>query len=146
MVCKYFLMFCGLSFHFLDSIFWNTKVLNLDEDQFFSFLMFLVSYLFSSRTLIILDFMFRSWIRFELKILNDLFLPRERGRKGKREGEKHQSAASHSPPTWDLACNPGICPYRELNWQPLGSQASTQSAELHQPELELNFYMVWDKV
>ena len=34
-----------------------------------------------------------------------------------REGEKHQCVvASHVPPTWDLACNPGMCPDWELNW------------------------------
>ena len=42
------------------------------------------------------------------------FFSRERERE--REGEKHQCVvASHAPPTGDLACNPGICPYWELN-------------------------------
>ena len=44
--------------------------------------------------------------------------------------------ACHAPPTGDLACNPGMCPDRELNWQPFGSQASAQSTEPHQPGLE----------
>ena len=58
---------------------------------------------------------------------------RERG-KGRREGEKDQCVvASHMPPTWDLAHNPGMCPYWESNQQPFGSQARAQSAELHQP-------------
>ena len=40
-----------------------------------------------------------------------LFIFRERGQEGEREGEKHQSVvASHTPPTGDLACNSGICP------------------------------------
>ena len=35
----------------------------------------------------------------------------ERGREGEREGEKHQyMVASHTSPTGDLACNPGMCP------------------------------------
>ena len=36
-------------------------------------------------------------------------------------------------PTEDLACNPGMCSDWELNRQPFGSQASTQSTEPHQP-------------
>ena len=35
------------------------------------------------------------------------------------------------PPAGDLARNPGMCPDWELNWQPFGSQASTQSTELY---------------
>ena len=35
---------------------------------------------------------------------------------GEREGEKHPSVvASHTPPTEDLAHNPGICPDWESN-------------------------------
>ena len=30
------------------------------------------------------------------------------------------------PPTWDLACNPGICPEWEQNQGPCGSQSGTQ--------------------
>ena len=37
------------------------------------------------------------------------------------------------PPTGGLACNPGMCPDWESNQRPFGSQASTQSTELHQP-------------
>ena len=51
-----------------------------------------------------------------------------------REGEKHQCmAASHTPPTGDLAHNPGMCPDRESNHQPFGLQAGSQSTEPHQP-------------
>ena len=51
---------------------------------------------------------------------------------GEREGEKHQCVvASHVPPTGDLACNPGMCPDWELNQQPFGLQAGTQSTEPH---------------
>ena len=57
---------------------------------------------------------------------------RERGREGEREGEKHQCVVvSHMPPTGDPACNPGMCPDWEWNWQPFGSQACAQSTELH---------------
>ena len=51
-----------------------------------------------------------------------LFIFRQRGREGHREGEKHQCmVASHMAPTGDLAHNPGMCPDWELNWQPFGS-------------------------
>ena len=43
-------------------------------------------------------------------------------------------AASHVPPTGDLAHNPGMFPDWESNQQPFGSQASTQPTEPHQPE------------
>ena len=64
-----------------------------------------------------------------------LFIFRERGGEGEREGDKRQCVvASHTPPTGDLAHNPGMCPDQKSNWQPFGSQASTQSTEPSQPE------------
>ena len=42
MICKYFLPFCGLSFHFLINILWCMKVWNFDQAQFF-----FVSYTFN---------------------------------------------------------------------------------------------------
>ena len=61
---------------------------------------------------------------------------------GERKEEKHQCViASHTPPTRDLACNPGMCPDWESNQQLFGSQASTQSTEPHQPgEFVIIFY------
>ena len=48
-----------------------------------------------------------------------LFIFRQRGREGEREGEKYQCVvASHIPPTGDLAHKPGMCPDWELNWRP----------------------------
>ena len=45
-----------------------------------------------------------------------LFIFREKGREGEREGEKHQYVvASHTPPNGDLAYYPGMCPDRESN-------------------------------
>ena len=53
-----------------------------------------------------------------MKKFIDLFF-REGEREGEREGMKHQCVlASRMPPTGDLACNPGMCPDRELNQQP----------------------------
>ena len=50
------------------------------------------------------------------------------------EGEKHQCVvASHTPPTGDLAHNPGMCPHWELNQQPSDSQANVQSTVPQQP-------------
>ena len=70
-----------------------------------------------------------------------LFIYRQRGREGEREGEKHQYVvASQAPPTGDLACNPGMCPDWESNQQPFGSQASAQSTQPHQPGLFLLFF------
>ena len=64
--------------------------------------------------------------------------------RGEREGEKHQCVvASCAPPTGDLACNPGMCPDWELNQQPFGSQASTQSTEPHQPGLGWYIFLIF---
>ena len=46
--------------------------------------------------------------------------------------------ASCTPPTGDLACNPGMCPDQESNWKPFGSQADAQSTEPHQPDVKNN--------
>ena len=57
-----------------------------------------------------------------------------------KEGERHQCVvASYAPPIGDLACNPGMCLDWESNQQPFGSQAGTQSTELHQPGPMLYF-------
>ena len=79
-----------------------------------------------------------SWQMFHmLFFLKDfIYLSLEREREGKREREKHQCVvASWASPTGDLACNPGMCPDWELNRQPFGSQASSQSTEPYQPGL-----------
>ena len=56
---------------------------------------------------------------------NYLFLERMEGRE--KEGEKHQCVvASHTPPTGNLACNPGMCPDWESRQQLFGSQAQAQ--------------------
>ena len=65
-----------------------------------------------------------------------IYLLLEKGREGEREGEKEPCVfASRTPPTGDLAHNPGMCPDWESNWRPFGSQAGAQSTEPHQPEL-----------
>ena len=56
-----------------------------------------------------------------------LFIFRERGGEGEREGEKHQCVvASCAPPTGDLAGNPGMCPDWELYQRLFGSLARAQ--------------------
>ena len=72
--------------------------------------------------------------------LKTLFIFREK--EGEIEGEKLQCVVtSHMTPTEDLAHNPGMCPDWELNQQPFGSQASTQSSEPYQPGLEKFFIL-----
>ena len=50
-----------------------------------------------------------------LIFLKIVFIFRERGQEGEREGDKHQLVASQMPPTGDLASNPGMCPDQESN-------------------------------
>ena len=61
-----------------------------------------------------------------------LFSFRERGRKGEWKGEKYRLAASRTPPTGEWTHILGMCPDQELNQQPFGLQAGTQSTEPHQ--------------
>ena len=71
-----------------------------------------------------------------------IYLFLEKGREGEREGEKHQCVvASRTPPTEDVAYNPGMCPDRELNQRSFGSQVGTQSTEAYQPGLKHSFYL-----
>ena len=71
-----------------------------------------------------------------LKFLKKYFIYFHKEGKGRRKrGEKYRLVAFYTPPTGDLAHNPGMCPDWESNWQPLGSQAGTQSTEPHQPGL-----------
>ena len=87
----------------------------------------------------------RTRISFSYFFLKILFICRQRGREGEREGEKHCVIMSRTPPTGDLAHSSGMCPDWELDQQPFSSQASTQSTEPHHPGLYLfcmnyNFY------
>ena len=45
--------------------------------------------------------------------------------------EKHQLVASSEPPTWDLACNPGICPDWESNQRLFVLRDDAQPTEPH---------------
>ena len=63
-----------------------------------------------------------------------LFIFRERGREGEREGEKHQCVvASCAPPTGEQACTTDDCPDWESNQWPFASQSGSQSTEPYQP-------------
>ena len=69
----------------------------------------------------------------------------ERWEERKRERESMCGCLS-TPPTGDVACNPGMCRDWELNQQPFGSQVSAQSTEPHQPGPKLLFYLcVWER-
>ena len=60
--------------------------------------------------------------------------------------EKHWSAASSTPPTGDVAPNPGMCPDWESNLWSFGSQANTQSTESHQPGCHLYFFFLLEDI
>ena len=67
-----------------------------------------------------------------------LFIFRERGREGERDGGKYQCVvASHMTPTGELAHNPSMWPEWDSNKQPFGSQACTQPTEPHQPGINV---------
>ena len=64
-----------------------------------------------------------------------IYFQRE-GKGGRKRGrETPISCLSHTSPNWGPSCNPGMCPNRELNPGPFGSQAGAQSTEPHQPGL-----------
>ena len=58
----------------------------------------------------------------------------ERGKR--RVKEKHRPVASQTPPTGDLAHNPGMWPDWELNQRLFSLQANAQSTGPHQPGLK----------
>ena len=67
-----------------------------------------------------------------------IYLLLERGKGKEKEKERninvwgvHGLVVSHTPPTGDLAHNPGICPDWEWNQLHFGLQADTQSTEPH---------------
>ena len=89
-------------------------------------------------------------VGFFLKILFIYFI-RERGREKERERnssvqEIPASVDSCTPPSRDLARNRGMCPNRESNQQPLGSQVGALSPEPHQPRLCLSVYISMLKI
>ena len=98
MIYRYFLLVCGLFFHSLSRIFWKAEACN------FNFL--LINLFFYGPCF--------------LKKRFYLFIFREKGRDGRREGEKHLSVASHKQSDW------------ESNWWPFAMQDDTQLTEPHQ--------------
>ena len=86
-------------------------------------------------------FFIHSFIHSLIHLKYCLFIFRARRREREREGDKHwcvretaPSVASHTPPSGDLAHNPGTCPAWEWKQWPFGLQAGTQSTEPCQPE------------
>ena len=88
----------------------------------------------------LLCFYFYRLLQFKKKYL---FIFRERGEGREKERERNINVwlplMHPAPPTGHLASNPGMCPDWESNWQLFGSQAGTQSTELHQPGQLLQF-------
>ena len=87
---------------------------------------------------------------FFFKILFILFLERGKGKEKERERNISGWFPLPHPPTGDLVCNPGICPYWELNWRPFGSQAglnplsySSQGYKLLFISISISFISDW---
>ena len=75
-------------------------------------------------------------IKLFFKDFNYLFP--KKGERREKDREKHQcTVASLTPPTGDLANNPGTCPDWGSNQRPLASQDGTQFTVPHQPGLKL---------
>ena len=71
-----------------------------------------------------------------------LFLERGEGREENIDvWETHQLVASYTPPTGDLARNPGLCPDWEFNQRPFHLQAGTQLSEPHRPGLKKKCFL-----
>ena len=72
---------------------------------------------------------------------------RQRGRETPMCERTMDQVAPHLPPIGDMARNPGLCPDRELNWQPFSSQADdVQSIEPHQPRPAFSFIVTYSSV
>ena len=73
-----------------------------------------------------------------------LFIFRDWGREGGREGEKHQCVvAFRMSPVGNLAHNPGVCPDWESNWLPFGSLTGAQFTEPHQLRIIFLIYRLY---
>ena len=66
----------------------------------------------------------------------------ERTGKGGNKRRRGTSVCNWSPPTRDLAHNPGMCPDWELNLQSSSLQAGAQSTEPHKPGLARSFCVI----
>ena len=64
-----------------------------------------------------------------LKYFIYLFLERGEGKEKERERNINVWIPLPTPPTGDLAGNPGMCPDWESNQRPFGSQAGAQSTD-----------------
>ena len=82
------------------------------------------------------------WHFFSFFLSFYLFIFREKkgGRKRGRETSMC-GCLSHAPYCANQACNPGMSPDWESNWQPFDLQVDTQSTEPHQPGLKWHFLM-----
>ena len=94
--------------------------------------------------------MSKFYVNPDIYFLIYLFLEIGEGREKERETlmwEKYmdQSVVSHTPPTADLAHNPGMCPNWESSKQPFGSKASAQPTEPHQPQLLTQLFLMSKK-
>ena len=67
-----------------------------------------------------------------------VFTFRERVREGEKEGEKHQSVASHASAE-DLAHNIGMCPDQKSNPQTFALWKDTKPTEPHWSGLNVKF-------
>ena len=84
-----------------------------------------------------------TWLYIQLNFKKDFIIFLNRGREGEREGEKHQCVvASHTPPTGDLACNPGMCPDWESNWGPLGLEPALNPLSHTSQGYSTKFYKI----
>ena len=135
MVCKYFLPVFTF-FHSLHGLF-RERVFNFGKTHYVTSSFYVLCLWVKSKNL-------NSFERSFLKRVY-LFIFRERGRKGGREGEKHLCVRETSLSCLSQAGNqgPGLqhwhvpCPDWELNPQPLSLQACTQYIEPHHPGLFL---------
>ena len=75
-----------------------------------------------------------------MQIFKDYFLERGEGREKERERHINVWLPLPCPPLGDLACNPGLCPDRELNQQPFGSQAGAQSTDTPARAIRKHFF------
>ena len=78
----------------------------------------------------------------------NLFLERGKGTEKEKERninvrEKHQSVATCTPPTWDMACNTVLCPNWESNQWPFGLWKDAHPTELHQSGLIIQLFWDW---
>ena len=131
----YYYLLIIILFSIQSTVNWLLPNLVFVPSLFFSRWHWFIHFIFSNFSYCFLDSIYFGSDICDVLSSTHVFIFRQRGREGERQGEKHQCVvATHASPTEDLAYYPGMCPDWVSNWRPFGLQGGAQCIEPHQSE------------